>query len=466
MALTLRKPSLPRAPRAPGAGHGGEAVLGIGMGALIGLIAGDVPMILLAIPMVGLIGLSMLLRAQDLTGLAWGTFVAVAFTVPMNRIGVGPFEVSDYILFLSLGCYIMMRLQQAAPVSYTAYKPFFAAMGLMGLGGAIGMFFEPPGPYFYWLPDYNIAGFGGNVANLARFLLGTCLPLALFALAQLDRKQLITLLTAFAMGQAFGSFLGLAGAVPGGNGRNWGLSEHPGHFGTLCLLAMACVVALFVHRNTITPWMAGAAAVLLAGSYTSGSRAALGGMALFLLAVGPLTRRKLIMGAALAGVATVILALSLGLGQKVGGENALARSLSNTSTAQDSNAFREKTQSDLWHRWSQHPLTGTGFNYIRPSHNVYLGIGASTGVIGILGFLYFLRTLGRRVWRNRHDQVVVVIAAGYGSYLFVAWFDNLFWWRWLWFYIAALIGLCATAVRPGEEGDEAETAVAEGAVGG
>jgi O-antigen ligase len=159
------------------------------------------------------------------------------------------------------------------------------------------------------------------------------------------------------------------------------------------------------------------------------------------------------MGSVMAGVAILLLVFAFGL-VRPEGENALGRALGGESTAAGSNAIREDLGSRVLDRWEQRPITGNGYNYMRPSHNVYLGLLGSAGLLGIVGYGLVITTIARRTWRQRSDLLAVCLAAGYASYLAVAYFDNIFWWRWLWFYIGLVVAALATRPAPGEPGYE------------
>jgi O-antigen ligase len=111
--------------------------------------------------------------------------------------------------------------------------------------------------------------------------------------------------------------------------------------------------------------------------------------------------------------------------------------------------------------WQQRPITGNGYNYMRPSHNVYLGLLGSAGILGVGGLLMLETTIFRRAWRRRSDLLAACVAAGYASYLTAAYFDNIFWWRWLWFYVGMVVAVMATRPGPSEPGYEGASRASE-----
>jgi O-antigen ligase len=192
--------------------------------------------------------------------------------------------------------------------------------------------------------------------------------------------------------------------------------------------------------------------LLAVGVLLSGSRAALGGLVVLLVAIGPLTRSRALMGALMAGAAVVLAVFAFGI-IRPEGDNALGRTFgADSGTAERSSAVRDDLGERVFARWQARPLTGNGYNYMRPSHNVYLGVIASAGVLGVIGFGTILTTVLRRAWRRRGDLVAVGVSASYVAYLGAAYFDNIFWWRWLWFYVGMVVAICATRPIPAEVG--------------
>ena len=79
---------------------------------------------------------------------------------------------------------------------------------------------------------------------------------------------------------------------------------------------------------------------------------------------------------------------------------------------------------------------------MRPSHNVYLGVLASAGVLGVVGFGMVLTSVAApRVASARRLPRARRVGAAYVAYLAAAYFDNIFWWRWLWFYVGMVVAV-------------------------
>jgi O-antigen ligase len=324
-------------------------------------------------------------------------------------------------------------------------------MGLVTLGCFIGALAEPPGRYVYYTyatgGQITLDGFGGNMAAIARFLVGVGFPLLAFALARLDRRQVRQVLGAFVAGGSLSAMASLV--LPHSYGRAQGLAGFPTHLGTLSLYCIGGAVALLLGRRGVRPIPVVAIPILLLGVIESGSRASLGAVMIFFVLVGPLTRLRSVMGGAILAVVVVGAVFAFG-GVRVEGENAIGRTLNPGSvSAQYSDNARSTLQHELIARWKQVPFTGTGLSYMRASHNVYLGVLASGGVLAVLGLIALIAVLIRRVIATRHDVMTMALTSAYLAYLVGAWFDNVFFLSWQWFFTAMVMVVAATA-RPAD----------------
>ncbi len=422
-------------------GFGVDLALGAGAGiVVVGLLIAAHPYVAIFVAF-ALVSITLLTRLERVETVASTLVVITAFTTPMNRV-----PVADGLLVATVGLYVIMRLTEARPAAARTYRPILVGITLLGFGGLIGSFFEVPGPFMYKAQGVDIrdiSGFGQNVANLGKFLTGSLMPIALWALARPSRQFARRLLGAFVVGAVISAVVGVLEPVVGG--RAVGLTVHPNQLGSLSLLAMGPAMGLMLTTRSgrVRGLTIAAMPVLAMGILSSGSRAALGALVVLGLIIGPLTRSRAVLGAIFSGIAVVLLVFAVGL-IRPEGENALGRTLGDSTTAQGSDNIREVLQDEVWHRFTQRPLTGNGYNYMRPSHNVYLGLVASAGVLGVVGLGLVITTVIRRLWRKRTDLLLVGVTAGYLAYLGNAYFDNIFWWRWLWFYVGMVIAVGAT----------------------
>jgi hypothetical protein len=444
----VRTPTL----RAPGAGIS-DVVVGVLAGACAAVLVLGLPPI---VPIAGIGGLAVLavVTRVDVGSLASTLMLLTAFTMPMNRLLAGPAPMSDILLLLAIGVYALIRLADHGSLG-TAYRPILVGLVLLTIGGFIGAVFEAPGAFFYKAlgePVRDVSGWGQNIGNLAKFVLGSFMPMALWILARPDRAFMRRILGAFVAGCTVSAIAGLALPLGKLGTRSVGITVHPGQFGSLCLLGTGVALALLLTTRGFRGWAAAVLPVLAVGVLLSGSRAALGGLIVLAVVIGPLARNRALMGILLAGAAVVLAIFAFGI-IRPEGDNALGRTFGTDSgTAERSSEVRDDLGERVFARWKARPLTGNGYNYMRPSHNVYLGVIASAGVLGVIGFGTILASVLRRAWRRRGDLVAVGVSASYVAYLGAAYFDNIFWWRWLWFYVGMVVAVCSTRPIPDEVG--------------
>lgn len=385
--------------------------------------------------------------------------VLTSFTMPMNQLFVGPLPVSDLLMLAALGMYGLSRLTDGRPVGINSFRPLLLALGLLAAGGFVGALFEAPGPFYYQAlgePVRDVSGFGPNIANLLKFVLGSFLPIGLWVLARPRGILLKQVMVAFTAGAALSVLVGYALPMGRVGSRLVGLTVHPGQLGSISLLAMGPAIGLLLSGRGFRPWHLGVLPVLAFGVLGSGSRAALGALALLAVLIFPLTRSRAVAGTLLVCAAVITVAFAFGFIEPKG-ENALGRLFGDAATSAGSNAIRADLGDAVLDRWEQRPITGNGYNLMRPSHNVYLGILGSAGILGVAGFGTLVATIIRRLMRSRANVVAVAVTASYLAYLGAAYFDNIFWWRWLWFYVGmvmAALSFDRVSSDPGEVPDD------------
>jgi O-antigen ligase len=450
-----------RTARAPRGGGGiGELVLAGLFGFVAAVLAIYMPAFLgpiLTVILLLAVGLMAVSTRFDVHAVASSFLIFAAFTTPMNRIFVGPAAISDFSILAATGLYAIIRLVEGRKMEEGTYRPIMIGLAIIALGGLIGSIFEAPGVFMYKalaVPIRDISGWGPNLANLGKFMAGAFIPMTMWWLARPGRQLMRRVLVAFVCGSVLSGLAGLFDPTSKGAGRSYGLTVHPGQFGSLCVVGFGVSLALLLSRPPFRAWGLFALPVLALGVLTSGSRAALGALVVLALILGPLTRRRVVMGFVMTAAAVVLVLLLVG-GIKAEGENALGRALGSDPHAENSSEIRADLGNRVLDRWEQRPITGNGFNYMKPSHNVYLGLLASTGFLGIVGFITIVTTIVRRTWRRREDLMVVGTTAAYLAYLTAAYFDNIFWERWLWFTVGMVVAVIATRPLPGEVGYEA-----------
>jgi hypothetical protein len=429
---------------------GGDLALALIVGALAALMVVSLPAILVLILVIALAGLAVATRL-DVRTMAETLLLLSSFMMPMNQVWAGPAPASDVLLCLALGLYVLIRLHERERSDKKPYRPVIIGLTILAVGGLVGTAFEVHGPFLYKAlgePLRDVSGLGQNLGNEMKFILGSFIPMTAWILCRPDRPFIRKLIGAFVTGAVVSAVVGIV--LPQGHpgSRMIGLTVHPGQFGSLSLLAMGSAMGLLLSRPPFRAWGFIALPILAFAILGSGSRAALGGMAVLALILGPMTRNKAVMAGLFVGLSGVLVMFATGV-VRPEGENALGRAFGGASSAAGSDAVRGDLHREVFGRWEMRPLTGNGYNYMRPSHNVYLGIIASTGVLGVIGFLVILSYIFRRLWRRRADLLTMGVGAAYMAYLCAAYFDNIFWWRWLWFFVGMVVAV--TTTRPGPD---------------
>lgn len=185
----------------------------------------------------------------------------------------------------------------------------------------------------------------------------------------------------------------ISGPVGGGN-RYEGLTQHPNAFAQSGVLSFALLLHLLTRAHGRGRWLAyGAMTACLLTVYISGSRAGTVTIAVLVLLV-PVVERSALVGylLAFAGVGVGIALDRLVRSGHAGGS--LARLVGDASST-GSDEIRTHTLSDGLMRFRQHPLLGNGFLDLDPIHNNYVEVAVGIGVIGLVGFLLVLWSLGR-----------------------------------------------------------------------
>ena len=194
----------------------------------------------------------------------------------------------------------------------------------------------------------------------------------------------------FVAGQAFSFVYGMATGASYG-GRFYGLTIHPNYFAEAGLISFA----LLLHLTTVTParfrWITWAAmAFSVYTVFISGSRAGMLGLAA-VVALIPVVERstvRMYLLSLLAAGGAVFVSMNPSLLT----HGALGR-LTGHGSATGSDEERTRGLVSGWHRFLDHPLSGSGLTDLFDVHNNYLEVGIGVGIFGFLAFLVVLYTL-------------------------------------------------------------------------
>lgn len=237
--------------------------------------------------------------------------------------------------------------------------------------------------------------------------------LGLFALWAPDWKTVDVLLWCYVAGQMVSlAYAPVGGAV--GN-RNQGLSNHPNEFGGAGVMAFAALMYLWRRNDAV--WyrvmVAGLGAACAGSAVISGSRAAVIVLAGLILMI-PFVERSAFKGFLLAtGGALAVFALPYVVGQS--GEGSAITRLAGSADALGADQARNEAQEFGIDLFLKSPIIGNGFADAIYAHNVVLGVAASVGVLGLLGYLLVLFTLAKPIIGHHPNRRL-----GYVVWAFIA----------------------------------------------
>lgn len=305
-------------------------------------------------------------------------------TAPMyKRLAPAGTAVTPTDLCLVLGFALllprMMRNKFDLPVQYVAAGVVIFATGLIGTFAST-------------MPAAALLALGFWISTMFILLIGV-------HLWRPTSGEIQAMAWLFVAGQAFSWAYGMATGASYG-GRFYGFTIHPNYFAEAGLLCLA----LLLHLSSVTPskyrwvvWLAMAFSV-----YTillSGSRAGLLGLGA-VVAIIPIVERS--------AVRVYVLALGVAAGAVYVSQNTVLLTkgplgrLTGHGTASGSDAERTQGLTYGWHRFLDHPLSGSGLVDLFDVHNNYLEVAIGVGIFGFTAFLVVLYTLVRPLVLSTH----------------------------------------------------------------
>lgn len=226
------------------------------------------------------------------------------------------------------------------------------------------------------------------------------------------RGEVQTMAWAFVIGHLVSTVLGYAlGHVY--DGRLYGLTTHPNYFaesGVITFGLLLHLVATMRHKALPSILLA----VTVYTVYVSGSRAGTLALAAVVVLI-PLVERSALKTYALATLAAagaVFLSLNW---SALSGQGSLGRLTGQGSAA---GSDQERTQGFVygWHRFLDHPLTGSGLVDLFNVHNNYLEAAIGIGIFGVLAFLVVLWTLGAPLFGRHEMRRICYTVVGYAVF--------------------------------------------------
>jgi hypothetical protein len=203
----------------------------------------------------------------------------------------------------------------------------------------------------------------------------------------------------FVVGQGFSFAYGMATGASFG-GRFYGLTIHPNYFaeaGLLCFALLLHLSSVTAHRWRWVVWCAMAFSVYTI--FISGSRAGMLGLAAIIAIIPVVERSAMRMYVLSLGAAGGAVFLSQHTALLTHG--ALGR-LTGHGTASGSDEVRTRGLQAGWHRFLDHPLSGSGLVDLFDVHNNYLEVAIGVGIFGFVAVLVVLYTLVRPLVLGTH----------------------------------------------------------------
>jgi O-antigen ligase len=225
------------------------------------------------------------------------------------------------------------------------------------------------------------------------------------------------------------------GVVQGGD-RAQGLTPHPVFYGLISAAAVLVGIGLFAGENGALRIVGALVAIGgVIGVLGSGTRAAALILGLSVLFFAVASRSAKVVGA-LVGAALVALLFTVVAGSRLSDTPTVVR-LRGGGYARLSTQGRSALRDDTLALIRRRGVTGAGFRYLVPAHNLLLGVIGATGVIGLSGFVLIVCRLGQRLAVvPRADPLAIAALSAVLAFFAASWVVNGGWDRWLWLLIA------------------------------
>lgn len=334
-------------------------------------------------------------EAAPLDRLALMMISLAMLTMTFNGVPVpGPLAISDLFLVAAFGAALPGLFERELERPMLLPTWLMLPAGLLVLVGLVLMIF--------------LGGSLGSLAGLLRLVAALLLvPLTVGTLGGTQRAivWLIDLWIASAVINCavaiadYGMHLGIGEAVTHveSAGRSTGLTPHSNHLGViLCITTPLILSRMVIAKTTLQRlFFFGALAAVGVGVLTTGSRGAMVGFAgavVIATAVLPREMRaatvKVLGVAALIGLVLAVTAfrseVSSSISRLTGG------SAETVQLVAESDKEREGLRAESLEQFSENPIFGAGLEHARDAHMIYLQLAASSGLVGLIAFLWFM----------------------------------------------------------------------------
>lgn len=205
--------------------------------------------------------------------------------------------------------------------------------------------------------------------------------------------------------------------------RSAGLSTHSNHLAFMAAMALPVITARIASRQRIRSrsWYVIAAVLTAAAILASGSRGALVGTTIVLLAFPFLTRQRRIYSVG-ALVLLALIALTMAISTWTSMNFVAIDRVLGDPSVQASDSQRAQFQADaIAQIWSS-PVIGNGYEAVRDAHSLYLQLLVAGGLIALVSFVVFASGALGSAFRHSRSRNLThelrYLAAGfYGSIL-------------------------------------------------
>ena len=406
---------------------------------ILTLRVGQIPLVVGAVLAVAGCGFIALLALPERQGVAVAMTIAGFFAGTALRIGL--LDIADVSLIGAFGL-LVLSSRNAEPTTRRRTGALVGGLVLIAAGGLFGSLFIPSIDTGALRAGYQGSDLGpipAQFADVIRFLIFTAGLILLVRAWGPTRRQATTVLFAYGTGVAvnalYGTFLGAEFA-----GRARGFASHPVFFGLICAFGVVVGWGITVSggrgQRLFGLFVMGSAGI---GLLQSGTRSSLLVAVLGLL-IYQAGNRSLRSTTALAVFALVALTVAV-FGSNLVSDTPTLTRLSGGGQAEVSNAARGKAREETNELIRHRGLTGAGFRYLIPPHNLLLGIIAAAGMLGFIGFLVITLALGSQLVATARGDPLFgsVLAAGMGVFA-CFWVVNPGWDRWMWLPLAVALG--------------------------
>lgn len=379
----------------------------------------------------GLAGVVLLHRSGG-AGMVRRAAMVAAVLQPLQRYD----PLGDLALLAAIALLLVDRSARERPRQPLPFV-LVGGLALFTVGGFVGSQYEPairPFTVHLFFTGESLFGLDIAFSELLRFALST-IGVVWFAFRwRPTYRDAGAVYLAYAVGSAVSVIVGLLDGQSRA-GREIGLTAHPVLFGLVSAIGVGTAAAVIIGEGRTVRQRAFGLVLLgvsAVGVLTSGTRSA---VLVVLIAValvtvgGRLGRHALAVG----GAAFVAFSIDTFVPWLLRGTATFERLTGERVGAEASEVARAALRDETIDVIRDYPVTGIGFRYLLPPHNLILGAWVAAGLLGLLSFVVITLYLTRQALRGARvePQSGYVLAVGVAFFL-GSWVINVAYDRWLW----------------------------------